>query len=82
VERLSRWLPGNWIGRNTASSPRERGYDAFVTELSQKLHRGAIGNGGWSVDAGALNPDLFRPDARRMIHEILLGGAQGELPSP
>ena len=76
------WPLGGRSRRTPPGDPRERGYDAYVEELSQKLYRGTLGQGGWAADAGVLNPAFFRSDAQRMIHEILLGGAQGELPSP
>jgi hypothetical protein len=76
------WLPQAWARRKQPDDPRQRGYAGYVDELGQSLYRGTIRNGGWSVDAGVLGPRQFRPDAERMVHEILLGGAQGELPSP
>jgi hypothetical protein len=79
----TRWWPlGGRSRRTPPLDPRTRGYEAFVDELSQKLYRGTLGEGGWAADAGVLSPAFFRSDAQRMIHEILLGGAQGELPSP
>ena len=91
------WLPQAWSRRTQPGDPRQRGYAGYVDELGQSLYRGTIRHGGWSVlvlrgdrghslraqvDAGVLAPRQFRPDAERMVHEILLGGAQGELPSP
>jgi hypothetical protein len=76
------WLPQAWARHKQPGDPRQRGYAGYVDELGQSLYRGTIRNGGWSVDAGVLGPRQFRPDAERMVHEILLGGAQGELPSP
>jgi hypothetical protein len=82
VSRPGWWPLKSWTRRTSAPVSRERGYDDFVDELSQKLYRGMLREGGWAADAGVLNPALFRSDAQRMIHEILLGGAQGDLPSP
>jgi hypothetical protein len=82
VSRPGWWPLSGWPRRTSAPSPRVRGYDDLVEELSQKLYRGTLREGGWSVDAGVLTPAHFRSDAQRMIHEILLGGAQGDLPSP
>jgi hypothetical protein len=79
VAQAGWWPLRGWSRRTPA---RERGYEAYVEELSQKLYRETLGEGGWAADAGVLNPTLFRSDAQRMVHEILLGGAQGELPSP
>ena len=79
----SNWWPqvGLWPF-TSASAPRERSHEAFVDELSQKLYRGTLKDGGWAADVGVLGPAYFRADAQRMVHEILLGGAQGDLPSP
>jgi hypothetical protein len=79
VARSSWWPLRN---RSARASSRERGYEAYVEELSQRLYRGTLREGGWAADAGVLSPAYFRSDAQRMINEILLGGAQGELPSP
>lgn len=82
MPRTNWWPLSGWTRRTPSEGPRERGYEAYVDELSQKLYRGTLGDGGWAADAGVLSPAFFRSDAQRMIHEILLGGAQGELPSP
>jgi hypothetical protein len=82
VSRSSWWPLGSWPRSTPRRDSHERGYNAYVEELSQKLYRGTLRDGGWAADAGVLSPDFFRSDAQRMIHEILLGGAQGELPSP
>ena len=78
MSRASWWLLGGRSRSTPPRDPRERGYDAYVEALSQKLYRGTLGEGGWAADAGVLSPAFFRSDAQRMIHEILLGGAQGE----
>jgi hypothetical protein len=82
VSRASWWPLGGWFRHRPPEDSRERGYDAFVEELSQKLYRGTLSEGGWAADGGVLSPAYFRSDAQRMVHEILLGGAQGDLPSP
>jgi hypothetical protein len=59
-----------------------QGYDGYVAQLSQRLYRETLGGGGWAVDAGVLGPDHYRVDAQRMVHEIALGSAIGDVPSP
>lgn len=61
---------------------KAQGYDGYVEQLSQRLYRETIGSGGWAVDAGILGPDHYRADAQRMVHEISLGSATSDAPSP
>lgn len=59
-----------------------QGYDGYIAQLSQRLYRETIGSGGWAVEAGILGPDHHRADAQRMVHEIALGNAISDAPSP
>ena len=61
---------------------KTQGYDGYVDQLSQRLYRETLGGGGWAVDAGILGPDHYRADAQRMVHEIALGSAISDAPSP
>jgi hypothetical protein len=77
------WWPARfWPQRTPRRSVRERGYDAYVDELSQRLYRQTVNEGGAAVDIGIFGPELFKGDARRLVHEIALGSAGGDPLSP
>jgi hypothetical protein len=79
------WL--RWPQRPQAAADVQQDYrpvrlDGYVDELSEKLYRETLDEGGWAVDIGVYGPGLFRQDARRVIQEIALSGTVSGPPTP
>jgi hypothetical protein len=76
------WIPASFGAAWARLTGKSQGYDGYVDQLSQRLYRETLGGGGWAIDAGVLGPDHYRADAQRMVHEISLGSAISDAPSP
>lgn len=64
------------------AAEERRDSEALVRGLADRLYRQALAGGGWAADIGALGPKAFECDARWLVEEVALGGAQGDPPAP
>ncbi|MCC7371206.1 MAG: hypothetical protein IT306_22510 [Chloroflexi bacterium] len=91
LEQLTNWLRGG-----SAPAPAERPRSAVaivdgqpltddhpaVRAVAEQLRQRELAAGGWAAEAGGVTLESYLPEARRLVQQIALGGADGGPPAP